>query len=191
MDVPGFFCSAGSSPDSLRRCVQTNSGTNATARATNYGCGQIYGHGVHGWNYGNMPSGSFELSGVGNVVLYAACPPPPPDEYCTYEWNYELGDWQCMSPIIIATGKDQKYKLTSAEDGVLFDLNGDGIPNQISWTEPGSDVAFLARDINGDGKITSGKLWELHRRRCSKRIRGPRRVAICGERCQAWGHYHR
>ena len=47
--------------------------------------------------------------------------------------------------------------LTSAAEGVLFDLAGDGVPRLISWTEADSDLAFLALDRDGDGMITSGK----------------------------------
>ena len=39
----------------------------------------------------------------------------------------------------------------------MFDIDGDGVPEQISWTEADSDVAFLALDRDGDGRITSGK----------------------------------
>ena len=42
------------------------------------------------------------------------------------------------------------------DDGILFDIDADGDLDQVSWTEAASDVAFLALDRNGDGKITSG-----------------------------------
>jgi hypothetical protein len=61
-----------------------------------------------------------------------------------------------MSPIVIATG-DSSYKLTSASDGVLFDMNGDGMREQVAWTKPNAGVAFLALDRDGDGYITSGR----------------------------------
>jgi hypothetical protein len=50
-----------------------------------------------------------------------------------------------------------KIKLTSVEDGVLFDIDGDGDLDQVAWTETGAEVAFLALDIDGNGQITSGK----------------------------------
>jgi hypothetical protein len=40
---------------------------------------------------------------------------------------------------------------------VLFDIDGDGIVEQIAWTAPNSNVAFLALDRNGDGFINNGK----------------------------------
>jgi hypothetical protein len=47
--------------------------------------------------------------------------------------------------------------LTSAGNGVIFDIRGDGHPIQIAWTEPGYHNAFLVLDRNGSGTITSGK----------------------------------
>ncbi len=61
---------------------------------------------------------------------------------------------RCDSPIIIDT--DSKgYHLTSAENGVLFDIAGDGHLTQIAWTAAGSTNAFLA--LPRDGAITTGK----------------------------------
>jgi hypothetical protein len=45
--------------------------------------------------------------------------------------------------------------LTSADGGVMFDIQGNGHPLRIAWTAPGSHNAFLALD-RGNG-ITSGK----------------------------------
>jgi len=60
------------------------------------------------------------------------------------------------SPIIIDINGDG-YDLTSAANGVRFDMYGNGRLQQLSWTSRGSDEAFLALDRNGDGRITSGK----------------------------------
>jgi len=62
-----------------------------------------------------------------------------------------------QSPIIISTGKGAAYKLTSAAQGVWFDINGDGVLDRVAWTPPASDIAFLAIDRNGDGQINDGK----------------------------------
>lgn len=62
----------------------------------------------------------------------------------------------CTTPIIIDTD-GEGFHLTSAENGVTFDIHGDGEPLRISWTAPGYHNAFLALDRDGSGTITSGK----------------------------------
>jgi len=60
------------------------------------------------------------------------------------------------SPIIIdAAGAG--FQLTSIDNGVKFDLMGDGRRRQVAWTARGTRNAFLALDWDGDGKIDSGK----------------------------------
>jgi hypothetical protein len=60
------------------------------------------------------------------------------------------------SPIIIDTN-GEGFQLTSAPDGVRFDIQGNGIPVNIAWTARGSRNGFLALDRNGNGTIDSGK----------------------------------
>lgn len=60
------------------------------------------------------------------------------------------------SPVIIDT-EGEGFHLTSAENGVTFDIRGDGHPLKVAWTAPGSHNAFLVLDRTGDGLITSGK----------------------------------
>ena len=59
-----------------------------------------------------------------------------------------------VSPIVLSLRGD--YHLTSVAEGVSFDINGDGVPERMSWTAAGSDAAFLALDRNGNGSIDSG-----------------------------------
>src|SRR5271155_2603465 len=64
--------------------------------------------------------------------------------------------WDCCggsnSPIIVDT-TGLGFRLTSAEDGVWFDIHADGHPILISWTAAGSGNAFLALDRNHNGRI--------------------------------------
>lgn len=58
-------------------------------------------------------------------------------------------------PLIVDTARDG-YKLTSVDNGVRFDLNADGVLEQVAWTRRDSDDAFLALDRNGNGRIDDG-----------------------------------
>jgi len=60
------------------------------------------------------------------------------------------------SPIIVDT-TGHGFHLTSLPDGVMFDIAGDGHPVKIAWTAANSGNAFLALDLNHNGKIDSGR----------------------------------
>ena len=60
------------------------------------------------------------------------------------------------SAIIVPLTRSEPYKLTSAAEGVLFDIDGDGRVERIAWTESDSTLAFLAMDRNGNGRIDNG-----------------------------------
>jgi hypothetical protein len=59
------------------------------------------------------------------------------------------------SPILLDIA-GESYRLTSAADGVLFDLRNDGVKRQVAWTRLGIENAFLALDRDGNGSIDSG-----------------------------------
>jgi hypothetical protein len=68
--------------------------------------------------------------------------------------------WDCCggpnSPIIVDT-TGHGFRLTSAEDGVMFDISGTGHPIKLAWTARNSGNAFLALDRNHNGKTDNGK----------------------------------
>lgn len=104
----------------------------------------------HKHYYGTNPPG---LTKVGDYTRSSTCPQHqcPPDITCS------------GTPILVPTRKaldkdklKRQYRISGAEKGVAFDLNGDGTPEVVGWPEK-NDVAFLAIDDNENGYIDSGK----------------------------------
>jgi hypothetical protein len=59
------------------------------------------------------------------------------------------------SPLILDLGTDN-YRLTSLAAGVRFDLRNEGYAAQTAWTRTDTEIAFLALDRNGNGRIDDG-----------------------------------
>lgn len=98
-----------------------------------------------------------------NVYPPPSPPPPPPDDPgdgCHFRGD--CTEMPCLvgvpcDPIIIAVGPGSNYQLTSREGGVWFDLDADGIPDQIAWTRASDPIAFLVLDRNHNGIIDDGR----------------------------------
>lgn len=60
-----------------------------------------------------------------------------------------------ISPLVLDLNGDG-FAFTSADDGVLFDLNDDGEPVLSGWTVSGRDDVFVVRDVNRNGTIDTG-----------------------------------
>ena len=59
----------------------------------------------------------------------------------------------CNTPILIDLENDGIH-LTGFDDPVWFDIDADGLPNRMAWTDRGE--GFLALDRNGNGSIDHG-----------------------------------
>lgn len=92
----------------------------------------------------------------GIVDEVRSCSSSSPEEDCAASGGSWEGD-HCESPILINLKNDSpNYHLTSAADGVWFDLNADGTLELVAWTQSGHDVGFLVLDRNGNGTIDNG-----------------------------------
>lgn len=71
------------------------------------------------------------------------------------------GTWKgctrgCYSPIVIDVDGNG-FRLTGAMAGVGFDIDGDALADNVSWTSAGSDDAWLFLDRNGNGAVDNGR----------------------------------
>jgi hypothetical protein len=92
------------------------------------------------WSKG-LVSGQCAFGAVARSTVDCLCPScgNPPD-----------------TPILVSIG-DSNYQLTSATDGVRFDLDGDGVAEQIAWTAAEGNEGFLVLDRNENGHIDDYK----------------------------------
>lgn len=101
---------------------------------------------------------------ISSIPAYATPTPDPTPEECQLECDdWSIPDYQnCIcfwvgwSPILIDVSGNG-FDLTSAAGGVMFDLDGNGTADPLSWTSANSDDAWLALDRNGNGSVDNGQ----------------------------------
>lgn len=97
-------------------------------------------------------------------LIFSGCVCQPHRYRCIYDPDCPYGQdpdtCACYdgppSPIILDI-RGEGFHLTSAASGVLFDINGDGRQEQVSWTNSAFGNAFLVLDRNGNGQIDNGR----------------------------------
>lgn len=108
---------------------------------------------------GNMPTDvqSCDNNAISSTyeIAYNPCWEEEFVQACEANGGIWKGCRGCYSPIVVDTLGDG-FNLTSAADGVSFDIDGDGIAENLSWTVAGSDDAWLFLDRNGNGSVDSG-----------------------------------
>ena len=94
-----------------------------------------------------------------NQCASGSCTPDNESCYSSAECCSNDCAWGiCYSTPVLLNLKNnsRNYQLTSALDGVAFDMHAKGILQQVGWTEPGSQIAFLVLDRNGNGLVDDG-----------------------------------
>jgi len=61
-----------------------------------------------------------------------------------------------ITPLLVDLDRNG-FHLSGVDDAVMFDIDADGTPNQISWTSGDAGDAFLVFDRNGNGNIDDGR----------------------------------
>ncbi|HEY0427453.1 MAG TPA: hypothetical protein VGC76_06570 [Pyrinomonadaceae bacterium] len=108
---------------------------------------------------GYTTSGEKITKETDSAARCSPCNPDPTEVFMcqqgggTYDWS----SCQCgQSPIVIDV-LGNGFNLTNSANGIHFDINGDGVQEQIAWSSANSDDAWLALDRNSNNFIDNGE----------------------------------
>lgn len=87
--------------------------------------------------------------GLGSENACGSDPEPLPEEDMCITYP------ELCTPIVIDIARDG-FRFTGFDSWVAFDINADGTPERITWTDPAAEEAFLVLDRNGNGRIDDG-----------------------------------
>jgi hypothetical protein len=145
--------------DSQGNCFDEDTETNAGVIVGGHACREWSGKSDHKYVQGGTTT-NVQLGRTTPLNGGPCAGEDPAFDCALLGQEYYWDGFQCVyapgSPIIISLEEQNDYKLTSAEDGVLFDIDANGTVDQVAWTPAGSGIAFLAIDRNGDGRINDG-----------------------------------
>jgi hypothetical protein len=82
---------------------------------------------------------------LNTVILSGGDPPRPP------------GTSSSSAVLLIPLGTEGAVPLTKPENGVDFDIDGDGHKERVAWSQAGAEIAFLFFDRDGGGIVKNGK----------------------------------
>ncbi|MCU1265352.1 MAG: hypothetical protein JWM21_1670 [Acidobacteria bacterium] len=121
------------------------------------------------WNFSSETCHVTPQTCAGSCSPYSGNPPPFQEgtvvgaaDYCRWQFGCPQDTAEsggcCIDPTpLLIDVEGNGFSLTDANNGVHFDMGGDGHKELIAWTSPGSDDAWLALDRNGNGQIDTAK----------------------------------